>query len=105
SFSPRPDPDSRDTWLSGSFRSPKTMAVAGHDCAHAGLSSPSFSSRLSASAAISAALIRWTQNVHFSITPTSRIAASGLNWRWSGLSHVGLKKLKKRTLYGHAFAQ
>ena len=34
--------------LSWSFRSPKTIAPAGHDCAHAGWMSPSFNSRSSA---------------------------------------------------------
>ena len=81
------------------------MAVAGHDCAQAGFSSPSFSSRFSASACCSVALMRCTQNVHFSITPTSRTETSGLSCRWSGLSQIGLKKLKNRTLYGQALAQ
>ncbi|MGC4084917.1 MAG: hypothetical protein QM736_23080 [Vicinamibacterales bacterium] len=49
--------------------------------------------------------MRCTQNVHFSITPTSRSETSGLSWRWSGLSHTGLKKSKNRALYGQAFAQ
>ena len=40
--------DSRDTSLSGSFRSPKTSACAGHACTQAGLISPSSSSRSSA---------------------------------------------------------
>ena len=51
---------------------------------------------------IFAALIRCTQNVHFSITPTSRTETSGFSCRWSGFSHCGLKKLKNRTLYGQA---
>src|SRR5262249_21953149 len=58
SLCPRGEADSRDTSLSGSFRSPNTIALAGHACAHAGLISPSFNSRLSASAWISPALIR-----------------------------------------------
>ena len=46
------------------------MAPAGQACAQAGWNSPSFNSRSSALAAVFAALIRCTQNVHFSMTPT-----------------------------------
>ena len=67
--------------------------------------SPSFNSRSSAFAAMVVALMRCTQNVHFSITPTSRSETSGFNCRCRGLSHDGLKKSKKRTLYGQALAQ
>ena len=49
--------------------------------------------------------MRCTQNVHFSITPTSRSETSGFSWSCSGLSQDGLKKSKNRTLYGHALAQ
>src|SRR5262249_47858303 len=100
SLAPRDDSASRETSLSGSFRSPKTMALVGHAWAHAGLISPSLISRFSASASILTALIRCTQKVHFSMTPTSRTDTSGLSCRWSGLSQAGLKKSKKRTLYG-----
>ena len=75
------------------------------DCAHAGFSSPSFISRFSDLASCVVALIRCTQNVHFSITPTSRTETSGFSCSCSGLGHCGLKKSKKRTLYGQAFAQ
>src|SRR5206468_10772070 len=105
SFAPRGDRERRDTTLSGSFRSPKTSAFAEHDCTHAGFTSPSSSSRLAAFASISTALMRCTQKVHFSITPTSRTETSGFSCRWSGLGHCGLKKSKNRTLYGHALAQ
>jgi hypothetical protein len=53
----------------------------------------------------SAARMRCTQNVHFSMTPTVRTETSGLSCRWSGFGQLGLKKLKNRTLYGQAFAQ
>src|SRR5262249_176778 len=105
SLLPRGDRDSRDTSLSGSSRSPKTSARPEHDSTHAGLTSPSLSWRFPAFPSICAAAIRWTQNVHFSITPTSRTETSGLSCTSSGRGHCGLKKSKKRTLYGHAFAQ
>src|SRR5262245_25670122 len=105
SLLPRGERDSRDTSLSGSFKSPNTSARDGHAWAHAVCRSPSFSSRSSALAAIVADLIRCTQNVHFSMTPTSRSDTSGLSCRCSGLSHDGLKKSKNRTLYGQALAQ
>ena len=97
---PRGERASRATRLLGSFRSPNTMAVVGQACEHAVCNVPSAMGRFSALAAVFAALMRWMQKVHFSITPTSRIDTSGLSCRCSGFGHSGLKKLKKRTLYG-----
>ncbi|MEZ5416290.1 MAG: hypothetical protein R2708_02970 [Vicinamibacterales bacterium] len=74
------------------------MAPDGQAWAQAGWMSPSARARSSARAALLPAWIRCTQNVHFSMTLTSRTDTSGLSCRWSGLSHCGLKKLKKRTL-------
>src|SRR5206468_10780751 len=102
SFVPRRERARRDTSLSESLKSPKTSALGGQDWTQAGLNSPSLSPRFSASAWISADLMRCTQKVHFSVTPTSRTETSGLSCKCSGLSHRGWKKLKKRTLYGHA---
>src|SRR4029434_11230023 len=92
SLLPRDDRDNREAALSGSSRSPNPSAWAGQACAQAGLISPSPSLRSSALAWIVAALIRCTQNVHLSITPTSRSETSGLSCRWSGLSPGGIQR-------------
>ena len=81
------------------------IAPAGQPWAHAGCSAPSTSSRFSALASLLATLMRCTQNVHFSITPTSRTETSGLSCSCSGFSHCGWKKLKNRTLYMQALPQ
>src|SRR5215471_11349925 len=98
SFDPREDRESLETWLSGSFRSPKTKAEVGQDCTHAGWISPSFNGRFSAAAWSFPALIRWMQKVHFSTTPTSRTETSGFKGSSSGRSQTGFPKLKNRTL-------
>ena len=58
-------------------------------------------------AAIFTASMRWTQKVHFSITPRPRTVTSGLNaiFSVSGTFLNQLKKLKRRTLYGQLFEQ
>src|SRR5439155_19770397 len=104
-FVPRDERDRRETSLSGLFKSPNTKADVGQDCTQAGLISPSFNSRFSAFACSLPALIRCTQNVHFSTTPTSRTDTSGFRGSSNGRSQTGFPKLKKRTLKGQAFAQ
>ena len=80
----------RETSLFGSFKSPKTIALGEQDCTQAGLNSPSFRSRFSPSAWISAARMRCTQNVHFSMMPTLRTETSGFSCRCRGFSQTGL---------------
>ena len=60
------------------------MASVGQALWHAVATSPSRTSRPSSLASIFARLIRWTQKVHFSITPFSRTVTSGLSCRFSG---------------------
>src|SRR5216683_3196645 len=95
----------RETLLAGSFKSPKTIASAGHDCTHAGCTSPSRSGLASCFASSSTRLIRWEQKVHFSITPTGRTETSGLSCRVKDSGHAGSNQLKNRTLYGQLLAQ
>jgi hypothetical protein len=45
------------------------------------------------------------QNEHFSITPATRTATSGLCCNCSGSGHFGSNQLKNRTVYGQLFAQ
>ena len=51
--------------------------------------------------------MRWTQKVHFSITPRGRTVTSGLYTRRvaSGVAPVKSRKLNRRTLNGQLFAQ
>ncbi len=94
SLVPRFERARRETSLFGSFKSPKTMAFGEQDCTQAGLNSPSFSSRFSPSAWISAALMRCTQNVHFSMMPTLRTETSGLSCRLQRLFPVGIVEIE-----------
>ena len=59
------------------------------------------------SAVIRARLIRWTQYVHFSITPRGRTVTSGfrISFRLGVTSSEYWKKLNRRTLYGQLFEQ
>ncbi len=91
---------SRETSLLGSFRSPKTRALDAQDCAQAVVNSPSFSSRFSASAWISAALMRCTQKVHFSMMPTLRTETSGLSCRLQRLVPVRIVEIEEAHVVG-----
>ena len=48
---------------------PNVIALVGHDCWQAVCTSPSAMPRFSSLAVCRAPSMRWTQNVHFSITP------------------------------------
>src|SRR5512135_722558 len=115
---------------SGLLTSPKLMAPVGHASMHAGTTAPSgkwsfdFPSRI---APARAALTRWMQNEHFSITPRLRTVTSGLFFicigtrvlrsafrAMGGTSHrnrllscflLYSQKLKRRTLNGQLLAQ
>ena len=78
--------------------SPKTMACDGQLCAHAGETSPSRTGRSSSRARSLPSCIRWTQNEHFSMTPSLRAVTSGLSCRLSGASNSGMNQLNRRTL-------
>ena len=80
------------------------IARVGHDCAQAGLTSPSATARSFSFARSSLRRIRWTQKVHFSMIPFQRMATSGLIVCSSGASQLGSDQLKKRTVYGQAWA-
>ena len=85
--------------------SPKVIALVGHACAQAVTISPSRSWRSSVLRVDLGGRMRWTQNVHFSITPAPRTVTSGLSCRLSGSGHSGSNQLKRRTLYGQLFSQ
>src|SRR3954454_24566764 len=96
------------TELCGSVMLPKTMARVGQAAWQAvTTSSPATGRPPSIFAAIRAWLIRWTQYVHFSITPRDRTVTSGFRWgfRLGVVSSAYWKKLKRRTLYGQLFEQ
>src|SRR5258708_3357139 len=86
---------------------PKTMASVGQACWHAVRISPSMISRSSFSDAMRASLMRWTQYVHFSITPRLRTVTSGLRiiFRLGESKSANRKKLNRRTLYGQLLEQ
>ena len=80
---------------------PKTIASDGQAWAQAVTTSPSASGRSASRAVCWAARIRWTQKVHFSMTPRARTVTSGLSWRLSGSGKAFLayaNQLKYRTL-------
>ena len=60
--------------------SPKTMACPGQTDWQAVWTSPSRISRPSLWAVMRACSMRWTQYVHFSMTPRLRTLTSGLRW-------------------------
>ena len=76
--------DARPRGSAGSFTLPKTIASDGQAWAQAVVNSPSRIGRSSSRAWFCAPRMRWTQKVHFSITPRARTVTSGLSWRWSG---------------------
>ena len=69
----------RRTRLSSSSQSPNTRAPVGQVWTQAGTTSPSSSSRSAIFASSFASRIRWTQKVHFSITPADLTVTSGLS--------------------------
>src|SRR4029079_8081054 len=85
--------------LSGSIRSPNTIAFDGQVCWQAVTTAPSRTLRFSSFAASFARRMRCTQNVHFSITPLSRTVTSGLSCQLSGSGNLYENQLKARTLY------
>src|SRR6185295_4397983 len=91
----------------GSFRSPKTIASAGHACWQAVTISPSAIFRSCFSDSIFAALIRCTQYVHFSMTPRLRTLTFGFrpSLRLGVVQSWYSRKLKRRTLYGQLLEQ
>jgi hypothetical protein len=78
------------TLLFGSFISPKTIASVGHDCWQAVTMSPSWTGTPSALARSFPSRIRWTQKVHFSMTPLVRTVTSGFKTRRSDFSFTSL---------------
>src|SRR5262249_38872715 len=97
-----------ETALVLSLRLPKVIARVGQDWAQAGVTSPSAIGRPWSFAFWRAPAMRWTQNVHFSITPWPRCVTSGFNINGSGsgqFSSAKSNQLKRRTLYGQLFEQ
>src|SRR5262249_37185361 len=96
-----------DSALLLSLISPKVIASVGQTCWQAVLISPSLIRRSSFSAAIRAWVMRWTQYVHFSITPRLRTVTSGLrpSFRLSVVKSAHSRKLNRRTLYAQLFEQ
>ena len=77
------------TRLPASARSPNTIAPVGQACWQAVATSPSASGRRCSSAWFLPSWMRWTQRLHFSITPRLRTVTSGFSTsRPSGLCHV-----------------
>src|SRR5262245_36914365 len=87
--------------------SPNMIAPDGQADWHAVRISPSWIGRPSRSATISAPRMRWTQKVHFSITPRLRTDTSGLrpSLSVSVCQSANVRKLNRRTLYGQLFEQ
>src|SRR4029078_3293138 len=89
-------------------RSPNTLSSAGHAFCRAVTLSPSLTRPFSSSALLSPWVVRWTQYVHFSMTPRHRTVTSGL----ASIRRLGArncfdqwKKLNRRTLEGQVFEQ
>ena len=81
------------------------MACAGQVWAQAGVISPSATGRPSRLAVCSAARMRCTQKVHFSMTPLERTVTSGFSCQSSGRTNWVSRQLKVRTLYGQLLEQ
>src|SRR5664280_80502 len=102
---PRPSRRRAATRDVGSSASPKTIARAGHVCAHAGTIAPSFTGLCASLAAFSPNRMRCTQKVHFSMTPLERTVTSGFNCMFRGFGNSGSCQLNTLTLYGQLFEQ
>ncbi len=95
----------RSSGVSASSSRPNTIASVGHARWHAVTTSPGRIGRFSTSATCSAARIRCTQYVHFSITPRDRTVTDGLYCSDASSVRSYANQLKRRTLYGQLFEQ